>query len=369
VLLRRLVRSQCRLPSRMCTSYAGRALVPDMPGLHLRFRELYATDHAADGSPDPEALVEGMQRRATMEDGQQIAYWDVGPRDADSVVILCNGLGARVAGWVAVFDALHAESSAWSRRRVVIPEYRGQFASVPLVGDCKSLSVERSAADIAALADMLGVKRASLLCWSTGVQAGLQLALDRPELVEAMVLIQGTCGQALNYILQVPFTIPGMPSLLGCTLSALPPLLAGEARRGLLRGMMVRHTRLLERLARCTLWFFGSDVVFSTGIRYGQDMLLSDDHFACWCGYAMALDRHKPYDRLHSLKQPALIITGTPDFITPARCSYDMAAQLGGEVEFFDDVGGSHYYIFEEPHKVARLTARFLDRAAPVGKG
>ena len=32
------------------------------------------------------------------------------------------------------------------------------------------------------------------LCWSTGVQVGLQLALDRPDLVESMVLCQGTVG-------------------------------------------------------------------------------------------------------------------------------------------------------------------------------
>ncbi|CAK0861055.1 unnamed protein product [Prorocentrum cordatum] len=103
----------------------------------------------------------------------------------------------------------------------------------------------------------------------------------------------------------------------------------------------------------------------------------------------MALDRHKPYDRLHSLKQPALIITGTPDFITPARCSYDMAAQLGGsilkmwsicrkggpewgtltarsgEVEFFDDVGGSHYYIFEVAFRVRSSDG---EKAAELGE-
>ncbi|CAE8589883.1 unnamed protein product [Polarella glacialis] len=102
------------------------------------------------------------------------------------------------------------------------------------------------------------------------------------------------------------------------------------------------------------------------GVRYVQDMLHSDAHFTNYCSYAMALGRHRIYDRLPEIKAPALIVTGTPDFVTPARCSYDLAARLGGCTELFDDVGGSHYYIFEEPHKLAAKVASFLDRVAPV---
>ena len=133
----------------------------------------------------------------------------------------------------------------------------------------------RSAKDAAELADHLQLKRCVLLCWSTGVQArssgcgagvvvgrdrrvarqaltpvkgdihhcqgplsltlrqdpyihawcgcqiGLQLALDRPELVTAMVLIQGraaefrtllragTTGEAMKALLQPICQVPG----------------------------------------------------------------------------------------------------------------------------------------------------------------
>jgi len=240
---------------------------------------------------------------------------------------------------------------------LLIPEYRGQFASVPLVG--AEVAVEQIAADFSALAVALGVQRAALLCWSTGVQVGLQLALDRPELVGSLVLIQGTTGQALDCILQPPCTIPGVPRLLSAVLRLAPGMLLRGGRRETLHGHMLRHTTALERFGRCTLWFFGSDLIPATAVRYGQDILQTDAHFSTYCGYARALGRHRILARLPEIKAPALIITGTPDFVTPARCSYDMAARLGGPTELLDDIGGSHYYIFEEPHKVARRVASF----------
>jgi len=256
---------------------------------------------------------------------------------------------------------LHGEWAAWRRCRLVIPEYRGQFASVPLVGE--SITVERSAADVAELASVLGIRHAIVLSWSTGVQVGLQLALDRPELVEAMVLIQGTTGQALNCLLQPPCKIPGMPSLLALVIRKIPAMLLRCGRRKALHDQLVKRQGTLERLGRCILWIFGSDLMPAGGVRYVQDMVHTDAHFSNYCGYAFALDAHRIDTRLQEIKAPTLVVTGTPDFVTPARCSYDLAASLGGKTELFDDIGGSHYYIWEEPHKLASRMARFLDLA------
>jgi len=369
VLLRRLCRSLLRVPSRHCT-FRGVEMEASVEGLHRRFAELYISDKQ-DTEPEgsAESLVLQTQQMLTLEDGQCLAFWDVGPKSCDGgAILVCNGLGARVMTWAPLLDALHSASPCWAQRRFVIFDYRGQFDSQPLAENSE-ITVKRSAADAAALAKHLKLRRCSLLCWSTGVQVGLQLALDRPELVEAMVLIQGTTGDAMKALLQPLCHVPGVPSFLEAVLRHVPSLLLRRGRREFLHGSLCRNTSAFEKLGRCMFWFFGSDLIAPAGVRYTQDMLQSDQHFRNYCGYALALGQHKVLWRLPEIKAPALVVTGTPDFITPARCSYDMAALLGGPTVLVDDISGSHYYIYEEPQKLALEMVRFLDKHAPPEPG
>lgn len=179
-----------------------------------------------------------------------------------------------------------------------------------------------------------------------------------------MVLIQGTTGEAMKALLQPICQVPGVPSLLDLGLRLAPRLL--QKHRQMMHGLLCRHSSAFERLASCLLWFFGSDLIAAAGVRYTQDMLQSEEHFLNYCRYALALGHHKIFSRLPEIKVPALVVTGTPDFITPARCSYDMAVQLGGPTNLVDDFGGSHYYIYEDPQKLAIEMAQFLQQSAPV---
>lgn len=376
ILLRRLVRCLRKMPSSCCRGpkEIQRPLEPTMRGLHQRFVELYGKKNekkhvSFEGSTDglplkamPESAVLDMQQRLTLQDGQEIAYWDVGPKDAKEVVLLCQGLGARIAGWVPLFDALCSDGTmskvTWRERRLVIPEYRGQFASVPLVGGV--VSVEQGARDTAEVASALGITSAMLLCWSTGVQIGLQLALDQPGLVKSMVLIQGFNGNMCSCLGQPVFSLPGMPSILLHALAILPTIMRGNLRRTVYN-FVANNTVMLEKILSCFVWSFGSDFMAPIGVRYLQDMLQSDAHFANYCGYATALDRHNVCARLDDIKVPALVVTGTPDFVTPARCSYDIASRLGGKKALVDDFGASHYFILEEPHVLAGLIMAFAN--------
>lgn len=372
ILLRRLVRCLLHKPSRDCCgpSDINSPLEPSIAGMHRRFLQFYGDGSAMEStsSADVEVRVLRMQRRVTLEDGQEIAFWDVGPRDAKEVVLFCQGLGCRIAAWVPLFDALFSGSHAevWRGRRIVIPEYRGQFSSVPLVGT--TISVEQSARDAAAVAQALHVKEATVLCWSTGVQVGLELALNKPDLVKDMILIQGTVGDLLRCLNQPVCTIPGLPALQAWVLRTAPQLLSGW-RREALYSFIVQRAAALERLASCSVWLFGSDFMPAISVRYLQDMVQSDAHFANYCAYAEALHRHKIVDRLPTIKAPSLVVTGTPDFITPARCSYELAARLrtrpsgapaAPRVELKDDFGASHYFLLEEPHKLASWVGEFL---------
>jgi len=306
-----------------------------------------------------------MLKFKTLKDGQKIAYWDVGPSTSEEVVLLVNGLGGRIACWVPVFDALRScDATCWKGKRFIIPEYRGQFASMPLCGG--GISVEQSAADVLELADSLHVPKAALLCWSTGVQVGLEVALQRPKLPSALVLIQGTTGQALEAIGQPLCPIFGFPALLSLALNMLPPAFKRSGARELIHSWMLDHGSLIEKIGKQVLWVFGTDLQSIIAPVYVRDMMQSDAHFTNYCGYALALGRHKLLDRLSSIKTPALVVTGTPDIVTPARCSYQLYALLGGHAELFDDFGASHYFIYEEPHKVASRVHDFLQQALPV---
>lgn len=357
VLLRRWLRCLFRWPSRVLR-WENRPLEASVEGLHRRFVELYLPD--AEKGEGAEYAVLGAQKSLQLA-GQRLAFWDVGPKDASDAVLVCNGLGACVMTWAPLLTALRSAEPSWAKRRLIIFDYRGQFDSMPLQGE---ISVERSAEDAAKLADHLKLKKCTLLCWSTGVQVGLQLALDRPDLVKAMVLIQGTTGEAMKALLQPICQVPGVPSLLDLGLRLAPRLL--QKHRQMMHGLLCRHSSAFERLASCLLWFFGSDLIAAAGVRYTQDMLQSEEHFLNYCRYALALGHHKIFSRLPEIKVPALVVTGTPDFITPARCSYDMAVQLGGPTNLVDDFGGSHYYIYEDPQKLAIEMAQFLQQSAPV---
>mmetsp|Transcript_33666 Transcript_33666/g.78683 ORF Transcript_33666/g.78683 Transcript_33666/m.78683 type:complete len:432 (-) Transcript_33666:36-1331(-) len=362
VLGRRWLRCQRSLPSGDCTGFEGKALEPTLEGLHKRFLEHFSGAPLQRDCKSFEAMVLKMLQFKTMTDGQKIAYWDVGPREAKEVVILVNGLGGRIACWVPLFDALMGLDPCWKQKRFVIPEYRGQFASMPLVG-VGAVSVEQSATDILELATSLSITSATLLCWSTGVQVGLEVALKRPSLPTALVLIQGTTGQALEAIGQPLCTMFGMPALLSLGLNLLPPSMKRSGAREFLHSQMEKNGEFIQRFASLILWVFGTDLQAIIAPRYVKDMMQSDAHFTNYCGYALALGKHKLFGRLAAITAPSLVITGTPDFVTPARCSYQLSALLGGpEVELYDDVSASHYFIYEEPHKVANRVHTFLQR-------
>eukprot|EP00435_Cladocopium_sp_Y103_P040544 s2779_g11.t1 len=258
--------------------------------------------------------------------------------------------------WAPLLTALQNTEPSWAKRRLIIFDYRGQFDSMPLQGE---ISVERSADDASKLADHLKLKKCTLLCWSTGVQVGLQLALDRPDLVKAMVLIQGTTGEAMKALLQPICQVPGVPSLLDLGLRLAPRLL--QKHRQMMHGLLCRrHSSAFERLASCLLWFFGSDLIAAAG-----DMLQSEEHFLNYCRYALALGHHKIFSRLPEIKVPALVVTG-PVHLTIEREREREITEAFEMLLSEDDFGGSHYYIYEEPQKLAIEMAQFLQQSAPV---
>ena len=111
-------------------------------------------------------------------------YWEVhdGPADSPSV-ILSAGLGGSAAFWVPQMQALT------ERFRVILYDHRGTGRSD------RSLrpdhSVAAMAQDIVTVLDATDTDRAHLVGHAAGGNAGLQLALDHPDRLDRLVVVNG----------------------------------------------------------------------------------------------------------------------------------------------------------------------------------
>ena len=111
-------------------------------------------------------------------------YWEVhdGPADSPSV-ILSAGLGGSAAFWAPQMQALT------ERFRVILYDHRGTGRSD------RSLTPDHSVAamaqDIVTVLDATDTDRAHLVGHAAGGNAGLQLALDHPDRLDRLVVVNG----------------------------------------------------------------------------------------------------------------------------------------------------------------------------------
>ena len=85
------------------------------------------------------------------------------------------------------FRPLVAEGALAESYCLITYHQRGQAGSAPIQG---VVTFEQHAADAAALLRRLGISRAHVVGHSTGGVVALQLALDSPELVQSLVLLE-----------------------------------------------------------------------------------------------------------------------------------------------------------------------------------
>jgi aminoacrylate hydrolase len=98
-------------------------------------------------------------------------------------VILSAGLGGSAAYWAPNLTAL-AE-----RHRVILYDHRGTGRSDRALPE--TLTVEDMAADVLAVLDGLGVERAHFVGHAAGGLIGMALALDQPERIGRLVVVNG----------------------------------------------------------------------------------------------------------------------------------------------------------------------------------
>lgn len=110
---------------------------------------------------------------------------DYSDHQADGLpVVLVHGFGCARADWQHQIDALSPT------HRTITVDLPGHGTSTHEVADCR---VEHLGAHIAGLLDHLALERAILVGHSMGCRVVMQGALDVPDRVAAVVLVDGSC--------------------------------------------------------------------------------------------------------------------------------------------------------------------------------
>jgi 3-oxoadipate enol-lactonase len=231
-------------------------------------------------------------------------------------LILIHGLGSSGADWALQVPCFE------DRCRVIIPDLPGSGHSEPLRD---GYSVEGMAAAIWALCDQLHVARVHIVGFSLGGAVGLEMALQRPEQVTKLGLINSLATYRLDHWrkwLEAALTLV-LISIIG---------MRWAAQLAARRLFPMPWQESLRERATAAVGAVPADRYLCTG---------------------RALLKWSAIERLESLKAKALVIAAENDF-TPLEEKRALAARLGAE---FILVRGSRH---GTPFDSARVTNEAL---------
>jgi len=255
------------------------------------------------GTVPPESLTEADSLLVTIE-GLQVHYKETGggPR----ALVLLHGFGASLFSWQAVMQPL-----AQYGRVVAYDRPAFGLTSRPMPGEWQGENpypAQAQAKMLLAFMDALGIRQAVLVGNSAGGAIALLAALDAPERVSALVLVDAAVYEA-----------GGAPR-------ALLPFLSTPQMRHL--GPLVVRTFItrgddLIRLA----WHNPTRVKAETLAGYRKPLQVENWDRALWELTASS----RPLDlaeRLDDVRQPTLVITGDDDRIVAPQSSIRLAREL-----------------------------------------
>ena len=273
-------------------------------------------------------------RRAIGELGSRIALGEarIGYAEqgaGDPPVALLIGFGLDRSGWNLQLRDLALD------RRVIAPDPRGTGASTD-PGD-ESLSVDRLARDVLGLLDALSIERAALIGSSLGSAVALEAAIAYPDRVERLVLISPAVEPdprllaALDSIVRVAEAADA-----DARLRAMAPWLFGrafladaEGTEHAIRAMLGVAARVPPRTLRRQL------------------AALAD-----WLGTRG--------DDIAKLEQPALVVVGSEDILTPPANAEALCAAIP-EARLAVIDGAAHAPMVEAPDRLHALLRDFFD--------
>jgi pimeloyl-ACP methyl ester carboxylesterase len=211
-------------------------------------------------------------------------------RGSGDTVLLVHGLGSSGADWAFQMPALEA------RFRVVVPDLPGCGHSGAPAG---AHSIEACAAALWSLLDQLEVRSANLIGFSLGGAVALEMALQRPESVPRLALINSLASYRVDHWRKwVEARVP----------------------RALVRILGMRRT---ARMVAARLF----PEPWQQPMRARAAAVIGAAAPLQYLGMAAALERWSGVERLERLRSAILLIAAEHDY-TPLAEKRALAAQL-----------------------------------------
>ena len=145
---------------------------------------------------------------------RRLGYEEVSPQEPEGTVLLLCGIGAKRQGWYRQLPVLGR------RFRGLALDYRDVGDSDPADGPYGIADV---AGDVFALAEELGIERASLVGISMGGFIALEMTLARPGFVDRLVLVVTSAGG--------PTHVPTSPRIMRALMPDGETVESGEGAR------------------------------------------------------------------------------------------------------------------------------------------
>lgn len=226
-------------------------------------------------------------------------------------------------------------------------DYRGHRRS-PVPENLETLNIDSCVKDLRCVLDFLDIKNATLLGHSMGVSVAMEFAHRFPEMVDLLVLANGTARKPLETLLGGNFLQPAFGIL--SKIQKEKPEWVDAGWKIQEKSMWVAQT--LGKLG------FNINLVHPNDIiTYGMQMAELPPVVL-----TRMMDDYQHFDAtswLHEIKKPTLILSGEFDNVTPPR-TQDLIHQLMPQSELARVQHGSHCCTLDMPDYVNLLIERFL---------
>ncbi len=264
-------------------------------------------------------------------DGMQVHLRDQGPRDDPTPIVLLHGTSASLHTWEGWVAALQ------NKRRVISLDLPGFGLTGPFPdGDYR---MAHYSAFLANVLDLLQVPRAVVAGNSFGGQLAWQFALDHPQRVERLVLVDAAGYPRNATSIPIGFRLAQIPVLAPLMDNLLPRAMIEASLRNVYGDPSQVSDELIDRYFELTL-------------RAGNRQALRQR-------FTQA-DGGSGYTRIAELNVPTLIIWGGRDqLIPPVNAERFQRDIEGSRVVLFDDLG--HVPQEEDPARTVAVLQTFLN--------
>ncbi|WP_405120289.1 alpha/beta fold hydrolase [Pseudomonas leptonychotis] len=264
-------------------------------------------------------------------DGMLVHLRDQGPRDDSAPIVLLHGTSASLhtwEGWVAVLQ---------DKRRVISLDLPGFGLTGPFPdGDYR---MSHYSAFLANVLEQLQVPRAVVAGNSFGGQLAWQFALDHPQRVERLVLVDAAGYPRNATSMPIGFRLAQIPALAPVMANVLPRPMIEASIRNVYGDPDQVSDELIDRYYELTLRAGNRDALRQRFIQ---------------------VEAGQSYTRISELKMPTLILWGGRDELIPAVNAERFKRDIkGSRLVLFDELG--HVPQEEDPARTVAVLMGFLE--------